>query len=327
MSNNWPRSIECQMKQSETGSAFSIQQVAFDSRASSTNAGANWAATGGTAITGCEFGCDGRWYKGFPLIQGGTQWNRMEIVIRGSDSAIHMVNGTVVFKLWNIRLRSNSGQDQEAWGSGAIGLQAEGALINYRRWEIMELPAGTPAPHVLNRFFVTSPDSGEKLTPGAVHKITWKSIGSAGKASLQYNTGAGWKPVTGDSVPNNGSYDWTVPAENTQTLRVRVSGPSWVMADSSRANNSIGGGTGIRAIGRDPGFAGSAAIAGLVAKDGDILEIRGLDGRLVRSIIQRGGEGFIPTWDLRDERGRSVRPGIYLARLSGSPEVARLLVP
>lgn len=327
MSNNWPRSIECQMKQSETGSAFSIQQVAFDSRTTATGAGSNWAASGGTAITACETGCNGRWYKGFPHIPGGTQWNRMEIVIRGSDSAIHMVNGSVVFKLWKIRLRSTGGQDQQAWGSGTIGLQSEGALINYRRWEIMELPEGTPAPHILNRLFVTSPNTGERFNPGATHKITWRSIGSAARVRLEYTTGVGgWKPVTADSVPNSGSYDWQVPAENSQTMRVRVSGPAWAKADSSDGNNAIGAGTGIHAAGRDPGF---LRVAGLVARDGQILEIRGLDGRLVRSMALRSaGDGFVPAWDLKDGQGRQARPGIYFARLSGAPGTAvRLLVP
>lgn len=328
MQNNWPRSIECQMKQNETGSAFSIQQVAFDSRTTSTAAGSNWAVSNGTAITACEFGCNGRWYKGFPHIPGGTQWNRMEIVVRGSDSAIHMVNGTVVFKLWNIRLRSNSGQDQQAWGSGAIGLQAEGALINYRRWEIMELPAGTPAPHILNRVFVTSPNTGERLTAGAVHKLTWKSIGSAGKVRLEYTTGTGgWKAVTADSVANNGSYDWQVPAENTQALRVRISGPAWVLADSSDGNNTIGTGTRIHAAGRGAG-PGLVTVAGLVARDGQVMEIRDLGGRMVRSFrLQGPAEGFVPTWDRRDDAGRQVRPGIYCARLSGAAgATARLLV-
>ncbi len=326
MQNNWPRSIECQMKQSESGSAFSIQQVAFDTRASGTGEGSNWMSTGGTVVTACEFGCNGRWYKGSPLISGGTQWNRMEIVVRGSDSAIHMVNGTVVFKLWKIRLRSNSGQDQQAWGSGAIGLQAEGALINYRRWEIMELPAGTPAPHILNRLFLTSPNSGVQVNAGATHKITWKSIGSVAKVRLEYNTGTGgWKPVTIDSVPNNGSYDWLVPAENTSTLKVRVAGPAWAVPDTSDGNNSIGPGTSIHAAKEYSGF---VTVAGLVAKDGQTLEILGTDGRLVRTLVlQSGQRSFVPTWDRRDNRGQQVRPGIYVARLSGAPRaVTRILV-
>jgi hypothetical protein len=241
MNNNWPFSIECQMMQQESGSAYSIAMLGFDTRA---NAG-TYAPTGGTAVTGCATGCDRRNYNANPIIRGGTHWQKMEIIVRGSDTAWHLVKDQVVFKLWNLRVRTNSGGDGEKVKSGTIGLQAEGALINYRRWEIMELPE--TGPNELQRLFLTNTNGGAKIAPGSTHNITWRTLGDVKKVNILYNTGTGaWQSAATD-VANNGTFAWTVPTATTTKLRVAVSGSAapWVMADTSNADNEIGTGTGI----------------------------------------------------------------------------------
>lgn len=240
MSNNWPFSIECQMMQQESGSAYSIAMLGFNTRAN----GGTYAPTGGTEVTGCATGCNRRNYNANPIIRGGTTWQEMEIVVRGSDTAWHLVKDQVVFKLWNLRVRTNSGGDGEKISSGTLGLQAEGALINYRRWEIMELP--TTGPNHQERLFLTPSNAGTKLASGSTHPITWRTLGDVKKVSIHYRIGDGAWEVAANNIDNSGTYAWAVPQQATQRLRLKISGASaWVRADSSQADLEIGGGTGI----------------------------------------------------------------------------------
>jgi hypothetical protein len=70
---------------------------------------------------------------------------------------------------------------------------------------------------------VTAPNGGETLTAGEVSTITWTSTGTIANVSIDYSTNGGstWTPIT-SSTPNDGSYNWTVPATETTTGRVRV---------------------------------------------------------------------------------------------------------
>jgi hypothetical protein len=243
MSNNWPFSIECQMMQRESGSAYSIAGLAFSTRVN----GGSYAPTGGSDVTACVgTGCNSRNYNANPIIRGGTHWQKMEIIVRGSDTAWHLVNDRVVFKLWNMRVKASGSGFGDKVTSGAIGLQAEGAYINYRRWEIMELPA--IGPNYLVRLLLTNTNGGTKVVPGSTHNITWRTIGDVPKVNIRYHTGTGeWQTVASD-VANTGTYAWTVPSTNTAKMRVIVSGTNatpWALADTSNADNEIGNSTGI----------------------------------------------------------------------------------
>jgi hypothetical protein len=308
----WPRSIECQMKQSETGSAFSIQQVTFTTTVTAKTSFAPY-KPGGVEVNVCQYGCDGRNYKGNPLIEGGAHWQRMEVIVRGSDSAIHMINDTVVLKLWNIRIFNAKDAPDGPYGSGSIDLQAEGAGLAYRNWEIMELPPD--GPNFLNRLFVSAPGSGEKLAAGSTYKVSWKTLGKIAKVNLEYNTGSGWKKIA-DSAANTGSYDWKVPAEATDQLRVRVSGPSWARPDSSGLNGiASSSGVNLHVTGGSVAFSmeGSGELLGGL-QGFSAVEIRDVAGRLVRRI---GIAGRDIRWDLRDASGEKARPGIYFFRAVG----------
>ncbi len=276
---NWPRAIECQMLQGDGGDAFSIQQVTFDTRVT-----ANRWDPNGKSIKVCEHGCDGRSFEATPdkADYPGPRWNDMEVVVRGADTAIHIVNGLEVFKIWNIRITDNSGVTQKPWGSGAVGLEAENAVVHYRRWEIMELPA--TGPNYLQKLFLTSPIQGVKLTAGSTATLTWKTLGDVKKVSLFYDLGAGggWVKAA-DSIGNTGTYAWTVPTTVSEKLRIKVSASPWVVPDSSHGDNRIVPADGILVRnGRQSGLTGSPASQG-----GKPSEVRDPQGRRLGSRLMR----------------------------------------
>lgn len=271
---NWPRSIECQMLQGDGGDAFSIQQVTFDTRVT----GTRWDPKG-KAIKVCEHGCDGRSFEATPdkADHPGPQWNDMEVVVRGADTATHIVNGLEVFKIWNIRITDNNGVTLKPWPSGAVGLEAENAIVHYRRWEIMELPEN--GPNSLQKLFLTSPIQGVKLVAGSSGMVTWKTLGDVKKVSVFYNLGAGggWV-LAADNIDNTGSYSWMVPNTASDKLRFKVSASTWVVPDSSHGDNQIVPGAGINIRDARRAMTGSAS-----GKDGKTAEVRDPNGRLIGS--------------------------------------------
>jgi|GEM_PF-1376043 len=355
MQNNWPRSIEFQGKQNEIGSAFSIQQVTFSSRTSSTSQGANYVATGGTVINACEIGCNGRWYRGNPLITPYaaatptvTRWLRFELVARGADSAIHIVNDTTVFRLWNIRIfndstrptgSSNSGSNSPSnmtpakpWDRGGLGWQAEGATVRYRRLEVMRIPPGTPMnAHYLHRIIIDTPSTKQTMgtnnyMPWDTIPIRWRTIGSIPKVKIEYRytSPSGTWVTLADSAPNTGRFNWVIPAmqgpqglgkraDIVYSARMRISSPlTYVQADSSEFGI-------MWVVGLNPAkFRGSlsfgidggvTALTGL-AKGSDV-EIRNVGGLLVRT-LKMGEQSLV--WDRRDARGTKVPTGLYFVR-------------
>lgn len=323
MQNNWPRSIESQMKQSETGSAFSIQQVAFTTRATGTGQGSGYSPTG-NVVQGCEFGCNGRWYRGSPLVGSHPAWNRMEVVVRGADSALHIINDTTVMRLWNLRLVDNSGQTLAPVDSGGITLQAEGALINYRRWEIMEFPAETPMnAHHLHRLFLDSPESAVYFVE---EPIRWRSIGAIPWVRIeQRRIGDEEWTLLADSLPNTGSYA-VEPHANCASpacmLDFRISGPDYVAGDSTvgRVASSISGkSTRERTAPLYSVRGGFLTVEGLAGANR--LTITDVAGRTVRVIPVSGRAA---RWDLTDAHGGKVPPGLYFFRVTGPVEAPSL---
>ena len=339
MQNNWPRSIESQMKQSETGSAFSIQQLAFTTRVSATGAGSNYVPTGGTIVNACEFGCNGRWYRGNPFIPtsvgGVSRWMRKEVVVRGADSAIHRINDTTVFRLWNLRIVNNSGQTLAPHGQGAIAVQAEGAPISYRDWEIMEFPASTPMDaHYRHRLFLDAPATVLMMPhePGSI-TFQWRSIGAMPWVRLERNTGnSGWLPVA-DSLPNTGSYTWNHSGAGTTCAspvcvmtHFRISGPGYVAGDSTVGRTSSLRPAAARGTYRALQVRGGALELAVLAPY-DRAEVRDAAGRLVRALP---ASTVSSRWNLDAEDGAAVRAGLYFIRAqrAGNPAAgARVLVP
>src|SRR5690606_9904101 len=105
----------------------------------------------------------------------------------------------------------NSGQTLAPVDSGGLTLQAEGALINYRRWEIMEFPASTPAAeHYLHRVILDVPAGGAH-PPLNGFTFRWRSIGDFPAVRIEYrlrdSVNGAWNTIA-DSAPNSGSYFW-----------------------------------------------------------------------------------------------------------------------
>lgn len=270
-SSNWPRSIECQMLQGDAGDAFSIQQVTFDAKV---NSKGEWDPTG-RQVSVCQYGCDGRNFYSNPDSPDfpGPKWNDMEVVVRGSDSAIHIVNGKEVFKLFNIRITDNQKVDLIPWGNGAVGLEAEDAIVHYRRWEIMELPKS--GPNFLQRLLLDGPNTAVQYSAGTNATLTWKTVGSIPKVNVFYNMGDGQGWIkTGDNLTNTGSYVWKVPGTNSQKLRLKVSADAWVAADSSKGDNFIISGAGIGLKKPNPEFKQKINQPSAISSSG-ILDIQG----------------------------------------------------
>ncbi len=337
MSNNWPRSIEFQMKQSETGSAFSIQQLTFNSKASNKNGGSPFNMNG-VDVVGCETGplCTGRNYAGAPLIPNGsggvTRWLRYELVARGADSALHIVNDTVVFRVSNLRVyndKANNTPDGPV-DHGGIGLQAEGSLVKYRRWEMMEFPAGTPkGENYLHRFFLDNLKQGVTVKPSTPFEIKWRNIGPISTVTLEYSLGNGaWQSIVKD-VPNTGSYSWNVPSQKTEQLKVRLTGPAWAAGDSSTGYNTIGDGVGIlSAPSLNQTFSFSVAGKGILISDireGTKIEICDVFGRVVERMSVKGAD---LTWNARGAKGSLMPSGIYFIRIldNSRSRIARTFV-
>ena len=79
-------------------------------------------------------------------------------------------------------------------------------------------------PHTLH---LDSPNGGEVWEVGRLSLVEWSSTGESGPdpgvVSLEYTTDGGlsWKTIA-DDEPNDGSYYWTVPAEESGDAGVRV---------------------------------------------------------------------------------------------------------
>ena len=277
MSGNWPRSIECQMQQGNAGRAYSIAMCTFKTRAT----GGNYNPTG-QLVEVCEKApCNARDYGASEIRDKKGEWNAMEIIVRGSDSAIHIVNGKAVMKVTNIRAPT-SGNDYTTlvpYGSGSLALQAEGANITYRNWEIMELP--DTGPNQLQRLFLVSPNQGVTFIAGTTTNITWNTLGDKKLVSVYYNLGLGdgWVMIA-DNIPNTGSYTWTVPNQLSNKVRFKISDAPWVKADSSDGDNTIVAASGIIA---PP----SPFNASSFARGGHPAEVRDAKGRVTDSRLRR----------------------------------------
>lgn len=243
MQNGWPRSIDCRLTQGDAGRVRGIAMTAFTTR------GANGRFDpAGDLVDVCENisggTCGARDFGPGAILDEPGRWNKLEVVVRGSDSALHLINDSTVLRLWDIRAPADSNAAAFApHGAGSLTLKAEGAGFAIRNWEIMALPPDGPS--FLQQLFLTNTDGEAHLTPGGTHAITWRTLGEVNKVSLFWQGGDGNWEMMADNITNTGSFEWTVPATTTRNLRVMVSAAPWVKADTSAADNSIGPGSGL----------------------------------------------------------------------------------
>jgi Domain of Unknown Function (DUF1080) len=138
----WPRSIECQVQETDTGDFFMIDRTTLTTTVEAVGSDLKTYREGGALHTQT----DGR------IVKSGTydlptDWNTVEVIVSESE-AIHIVNGPVNNR--GVDLRQPDPDDPSKTvplTSGRILFQAEGAEVLYRNIEIKPLslpiqPAG-----------------------------------------------------------------------------------------------------------------------------------------------------------------------------------------
>ena len=76
---------------------------------------------------------------------------------------------------------------------------------------------------IIESINITSPNGGECWLIDSIQKITWTSSNSIDSINIKYsiNGGSNWSTVI-DSIPDNGSFDWTIPTVNSKKCLVKI---------------------------------------------------------------------------------------------------------
>lgn len=140
----WPRSVECQVQEGDTGDFFMIDDTALSSTVESLDVLEKTYREGGTphAQTG------GR------IVKSGTydrlsDWNTVEVIVTG-DEAVHIVNGQINNRGSAMR-QPDPGDPGRAipLTRGRILFQAEGAEVFYRDIMIKSIEPSSPPPDAI----------------------------------------------------------------------------------------------------------------------------------------------------------------------------------
>jgi Domain of Unknown Function (DUF1080) len=142
----WPCSVELQIQEGDTGDIFTVNTrvtSSLDPKHLVPDEPKQWDGSRFLEARdgGVERSQGGNWIS--RVVKNGTYevdgWNVVEAVVRG-DSAIHMVNGKVNNRCWNILQPDvqNPGRFV-ALKAGRILLQAEGAEVLYRKIQLTPL--------------------------------------------------------------------------------------------------------------------------------------------------------------------------------------------
>jgi hypothetical protein len=140
----WPLCVECQIQEKDTGDLFVVHGAQLDTTVDPKSGGDSSlryldANQGGVPKTVAS-------QKVMRVVKAGNYetdgWNRVEIIVRGSDDVEHIVNGHTVFKGRNLRTMAQDGKPSEPLSSGRILLQAEFGEVFYRNVEIRPLESG-----------------------------------------------------------------------------------------------------------------------------------------------------------------------------------------
>jgi 3-keto-disaccharide hydrolase len=131
----WPRSVECQIQEGDTGDIFLVSGTGASTTIDPTVATPERQyLEAGTPYSQV----DGRIVKG-NTVDSLTDWNDVEIIVTGSEAA-HIVNGVVVARVSDMTRPDPADPNRRIpLDRGRILLQAEGAELYYDRIEINEL--------------------------------------------------------------------------------------------------------------------------------------------------------------------------------------------
>jgi len=142
----WPVSMECQIQEGDTGDLVFLKVRALswlhpDVKNAPQGQGEAGLLPehGGTPALCAQ---KQNFYVGrYPVHDTLDGWNRVEAIVHGSESAVHVINGQVRSRVFHI-----ADDNQKPLASGHIALQLEGAEILYRNIRIRELaPPLAPA--------------------------------------------------------------------------------------------------------------------------------------------------------------------------------------
>jgi len=132
----WPRSIECQIQEKDTGDLFLVYGTGATINVDPKGKTPQYMdpAAGGKLIErGKESGVS-RVIKSETVEKDG--WNTVEVIVRGSESAEHIVNGKLVNRYTDLKQFNSATKKWEPLSRGKLAFQVEGAEILYRNIEI-----------------------------------------------------------------------------------------------------------------------------------------------------------------------------------------------
>jgi hypothetical protein len=196
----------------------------------------------------------------------------------------------------------------------------------------------TSAPESLFVFPVY-PRGGERFCPGSVRFIEWTCGIVTGVACIRLElstTGAAgpWSGI-GDSLVNNGRFQWSVPqgiSSNNCYIRYTAETLNDTVMGITPSAFTIATGTLIEEAGKNTGMAPVAQlfVRPSVSREDFLinvsttgngtkeLSIYNHNGELVRDLFTIFGTGhFVLTWDLRDNDRRRVACGTYFVKIKG----------
>lgn len=131
----WPMSLECQVQEGDTGDFFMVGGTQITTTVVSTEErplrfdpmGVKWVQRGGRIVKS-------------ETVDSLTDWNTVEVVVNGAEEAVHIVNGKVVNRGWDLRRPAPDDRNKMIpLDRGRILFQAEGAEVFYRNIEIQIL--------------------------------------------------------------------------------------------------------------------------------------------------------------------------------------------
>jgi hypothetical protein len=144
MWNVWMSSQEFQVQEADMGDFFALMGPAMDIRAAYRfqEGEEEWIYDPNAEVKSFGHGSNaGRCRRGMNAEKPHGEWNTFELICKG-DTAIHVVNGKVVMRLYKSRYFVNGAYAPLT--SGKIQIQSEGAECYYRRMQIKsisEIPA------------------------------------------------------------------------------------------------------------------------------------------------------------------------------------------
>ena len=182
---------------------------------------------------------------------------------------------------------------------------------------------------------LSSPNGGEKWTLGSVHTITWYSHG-VDRINIEYSTenGATWHDI-GIVNAASGKFDWTIPLIESENCLVRVtSKENSSISDTSDAvfafvlvtsmDEEIPIAFSLYPVSPNPFNPSTTISFTLPSSTLANLIIYDIAGRRVNQLFSdyRPTGAGTAVWDGKDDSGRPVSSGVYIARLSAGKNVA-----